>query len=430
LPSDRDDPGLEALRLRLEDEEKAYAEVLAAVDRLAAFAVPAEALPDLPDRLARLNVAWQAAPPPQGGGLGGALRRGAWDALGPAIARQTEFNALVVQVLNGYLAETAKLHERLRELAAALVRYLQRVQPLMDARDRMVSALATTRSELILEAFDRRLESLGRRLEGLLALRDRVEAVSEEARAIRGTLAAAAPPPTVAAAAARAADDSSYTAFENRYRGGREEIRERLAGYVPLFEDLAPVVDLGCGRGEFLALLRERGIAARGVEGNANAVRDCRGQGLEVLHGDLLDFLRAEPAGSLGGVFAAQVAEHLPPPALVGLLAAAHRTLRPGGLLVLETVNPRSVVGLLEVFNRDLTHERPLHPETLSFLAAAQGFTDVRVELRSPVDPSSRLQPIPADGLPERASAALNENMERLNGLLYGPLEYVLIARR
>ena len=221
MPSDRDDPGLEALRLRLEDEEKAYAEVLAAVDRLASFALPAEGLPELPARLGRLNAVWEPPPRPEGGGLAGALRQRAWDALAPAIARQTEFNALVVQVLNGYLAESARLHERLRELASALVAYLQRVQPLMDARDRMASALATTRSELILEAFDRRLESLGRRFEGLLALRDRLETVSEEVRAVRGTLAAAAPPPAVAAAAGRAAADSAYTAFENRYRGSR-----------------------------------------------------------------------------------------------------------------------------------------------------------------------------------------------------------------
>ena len=186
----------------------------------------------------------------------------------------------------------------------------------MDARDRMASALSTTRAELILEAFDRRLESLGRRIEGLLALRDRLEAVSEEMLAIRGTLAAAPLRPTVAAAATRAAADSAYTAFENRYRGSREEIRERLSDYVGWFEGL------GAGRGPGLrprrvpGLLRERGIAARGVEGNANVVQECRDKGLDVVHGDLLDFLRAEPGGSMGGVFAAQVAEHLPPPVL------------------------------------------------------------------------------------------------------------------
>ncbi len=430
MPGSRDDPGLEALRQRLEEEERAYAEVLAAVDQLATFGLPEESLPELPARLARLNETYAAPGPPQGGGLGGAFRARAFDALRPALEHQTEFNALVVQILNGYLGEAARLHARLRDLSVALVRYLQRVQPLVDARDRMASALATTRSELVLEAFDRRLESLGRRLAGLSALRDRLETVSEEVRAVRGTLASAAPPPAVAGAAVRAAEDAAYTAFENRYRGSREEIRERLRGYVPLFAGLAPVVDLGCGRGEFLELLKEAGVAARGVEGNANVVRECREKGLDVVSGDLVDFLRAQKAGSLGGVFAAQVAEHLPPPVLTAMLAEAHRALRAGGLLLLETVNPRSVVGLLEVFNRDLSHERPLHPDTLSFLAAAAGFSDVRVEMRTPVEPSSRLQPIPTEGLPERAAAALNENVERLNSFLYGPLEYVLFARR
>jgi len=97
---------------------------------------------------------------------------------------------------------------------------------------------------------------------------------------------------------------------------------------------------------------------------------------------------------------------------------------------VLETVNPRSVIGLLEVYNRDLTHEKPLHPDTLSFLAAAAGFGEVRVELRSPVEPAAQLQPVPGEGLPARAAEALNENVARLNALLYGPQEYALLATR
>jgi O-antigen chain-terminating methyltransferase len=140
--------------------------------------------------------------------------------------------------------------------------------------------------------------------------------------------------------------------------------------------------------------------------------------------------MRQQHDAALGGVFAAQVAEHLRPPVLADLLGQAHRTLRSGGLLVLETVNPRSLVGFLEVFNRDLTHERPLHPDTLSFLAAAAGFSDVRVELRSPVDPAARLQAVPAAGLPAATAAVINENVERLNALLYGPQEYALLARR
>ena len=413
---DDETPDLRALRKKLDDEEAAYASLLAALDALAGFPLPLERLPEQPAHMKRINALWEAPAPPAASGLAGRSRRKAWDALAPARERQVEFNSALVQVLNGHLDETARLHSHLRELAATLVGYFQRLLPVIDARDRLSSALATTRSELVLEAFDRRQEALARRLEGLLAL--------------RGALDAGAPPPAVAAAAARAAADSTYAAFENRFRGSAEEVRERLASYAGLFEGKGPVVDLGCGRGEFLETLREKGIGARGVEGNVHLARECRLKGLDVTRGDLLAFLRAEADVSLGGVFAAQVAEHLPPAVLEQVLREAHRVLRPGGLLVIETVNPRSVVGFLEVYNRDLTHERPLHPDTLRFLAAACGFTDVRVELRSPVDPAARLQAVPADGLPPRAAEALNENIERLNGLLYGPQEYALLARR
>ena len=424
-------PDLAALRARLDEEERAYASLLAALDGLAALPVPAERLPELPEKLAQLNRAWELPGPPDERGLSRIVHHKRWELFAPVFQRQTEFNSTLVQILNGYLEQTAALHTRLAQVTSTLVQYLQHVLPVMDARDRVSSALATTRAELVLEAFDRRQESLGRRLEGLLALRDRVEVLSEEMSAIRSTLAADAPPPAAAAgAAARAAEDAHYVAFENRFRGQRADLRERLAGYVELFDFLAPVVDLGCGRGEFLELLREKGIAARGVEGNAQAVAVCRANKLDVVEGDLVDFLRAQPARSLGGVFAAQVVEHLPPAVLQAMLAEAHRALRPAGRLVLETVNTRSVIGFLEVYLRDLTHCTPLHPETLSFLAAAQGFTEVRVELRSPVDPASQLQAVPTEGLPPRAAAVLNENAARLNALLYGPQEYVLIARR
>jgi SAM-dependent methyltransferase len=424
-------PDLHALRLKLQEEETAYAELLGALDRAAAFRLPLETRPDLPALLASLNALGPPLPAPaEGSGLKGRFRRAVWALLAPHQARQDERYAAVVQLLNVHVDESARLFGSLRDVLATLVRYLQRVLPVVDARDRLAGALATTRSELVLEAFDRRQESLGRRLSGLLALRDRLDAVAEEVSAVRQTLSASSPPPALAAAALEAAADAQYVAFENRFRGDREDVRARLADYVPLFAGLAPVVDLGCGRGEFLELLREGGVVARGVEGNAQAVQTCRGKGLEVSHGDLLAWLRAQPAASLGGVFAAQVAEHLPPAALQSMLGEAHRALRPGGLLVLETVNPRSVVGLLEVFNRDLTHQKPLHPETLRFLAAAAGFGEARVELRSPVEPAAQLQPVPQDGLPARTAQALNENVARLNALLYGPQEYALIARR
>jgi SAM-dependent methyltransferase len=422
--------GLEALRHRLEDEESAYAAALKALDELAAFPLPEETGPEIQDLLRELNGLWAPAARSPGRGLAGVLARFTLAATGPLFEQQMRFNEVLVRLLNAQLGHTARHHARLRELAEGLVRYAQRVEPMMDARDDMRVARTPTRAEQVLEVFDRRLESMAERLEGLAALRDRIEALSEEVRAVRGGLDAGAPPPEVARATIRAAADSTYTAFENRFRGAREQVRTRQEDYVDLFRDQAPVVDLGCGRGEFLGLLRTAGIEARGVEGNANVVRECRERSLDVVHGDLVEYLLAQEAGSLGGVFAAQVAEHLPPPVLGSLLAEAHRTLREGGVLLLETPNPASALAFHDVFIRDLTHERPLHPETLRFLAAAAGFSDVRVQMRNPVPEDVRLRLLPGSGLPPPVIQVLNENVERLNSLLFAPLDYAIIARR
>jgi len=163
--SDPEHPALEALRARLAQEETSYAEVLAAIDRLSVLSLPTEAAPEIRERLAELNALLSSAPAPSGGGWRGVIRRQAWSAMAPAIERQQAWNAALVQLLNAYVTQAELLHARLRELAAALVRYAQRVEPVVDARDRVATALATTRSELLLEAFDRRLESLSRRLD-------------------------------------------------------------------------------------------------------------------------------------------------------------------------------------------------------------------------------------------------------------------------
>jgi SAM-dependent methyltransferase len=379
LSHESEHPALEALRARLDEEEAAYSEVLAAVDRLASFPLPSEAAPEVRERLERLNVLWSPPGPPAPSGFGGALRRRAWDAVAPALERQSEFNAALVQLLNAHLGPLEGLHAHLRELAGALVRYVQRVQPLVDARARVASSLATTRSELLLEAFDRRLESMARRLDGLRVLRDRLVAMTEDPGQDR--------------------------------RAPGEEASPGLEDDVRLLRESAPVVDLASGRGELLEALVKAGVDCRGVDSSAARVRECRERGLNVVEGDAVAFLRDQPNGSLGGLFAGAIVERLAPAALQSLLVESHRTLRKGGLLLLEAGHP-------------------LHPDALSLLVAASGFGNVRVEPRSPTAPEARLQPVPSDGLPEATAAVLNDNVERLNALVYGPLAYALLARR
>jgi SAM-dependent methyltransferase len=430
VPDAKDHPALEPLRRRLAEEEAAYAEALAELDRFAAEVAPSGSASGAADELGALNALCQVLPAAGGAGMKDALRRRLLAPVVPALERQAAFDAALVRLLNAWRQreETAAAGQRL--LAAALVRYAQRVEPVMDARDRIRVAEAPSDAGLVLQEFERRLQAQQARLDGLLALRDRTEVLSEELRALRAVLSGAAPPPELARAADRAAADAAYTAFENRFRGSRDEIRSRQADYVALLRESAPVVDLGCGRGELLDALRAAGVVARGVESNANAAAECRERGLDVVQEDLVDFLRAQPDGSLGAVFAAQVAEHLPPPVLAVLLAESHRALRQGGLLVLETVNAASALAFLDVFIRDLTHERPLHPETLRFLAAAAGFSEVRVEWRSPVPDDVKLRTAPSGGLAPPVARVFNENVERLNALLFAPLDYALVARR
>ena len=377
-----DQPELDELREKLERETAAYAERLDALDALAEFELPVERLPGQPELMQKLNELWRPAPRPEAGGLGGAFRVRAWDAVAGDRERSEAFQSTLVQVLNGHLEEAARLDAHLRQVVGALVQYFQRVQPLLDVSDRHATGIAVAHSELILETFDRRLEQFDSRLRGLEALRERLDAMTEQVAALRTALRSEPPPPEQASEALRADADATYVAFENRFRGEPSELMERLSDYVGLFESQAPVVDLGCGSGAFLELLKAAGIEARGIDSNERAVQACREKGLDVERGDIVSHLEKCESGSLGGVFAAQVVEHLLPPALDRLLKASHRALRAGGHLVLETVNVSSVTAFVESYVRDITHERPLHPETLRFLVAAAGFSDARVELR------------------------------------------------
>lgn len=232
------------------------------------------------------------------------------------------------------------------------------------------------------------------------------------------------------AAQPSAAAVPDYFAFESRMRGTVEEIRERQRPYVDDLRASAPVLDLGCGRGEFLVLLREAGIQARGVDADSDMVAFARGEGVEVEQADALAYLDGLEDGSLGGLFAAQLVEHLPPPSLLRLLELAAVKLRPGGLLVAETINPLAPMALRNYF-ADLTHAQPLVPETLVLLARQAGFGSVEVRYLNEPPAEERLAPVelPPDPELDRARAALAANVERLNEQLFCPLDYAILAR-
>ena len=211
-------------------------------------------------------------------------------------------------------------------------------------------------------------------------------------------------PRTVAAQPAQAAVPD-YFAFEAKMRGSTADVRERQRPYVDDFRDAAPVLDVGCGRGE---LLGDAGIEARGIDADADMVAYARGEGLDVEQADALAYLDAQPDGSLGGVFAGQVVEHLPPTTLLRLLELAALKLRPGGRLIAETINPLSPLALRSYF-ADLTHAQPLVPETLVLLARQAGFREVETRFLN-------------------APRHVDDVDERIREILFAPLDYAIVA--
>jgi SAM-dependent methyltransferase len=185
--------------------------------------------------------------------------------------------------------------------------------------------------------------------------------------------------------------DEVYAAFENQFRGTPEHIKEGLKVYLPLLKDAgitSDILDLGCGRGEWLELLREEGLRARGVESNRAMIDNRHGQNLEIVDADAVSYLRGLPENSLRAVTAFHFVEHVGLAELIDLLDEIKRVLKPGGLLVVETPNPKNLVVGACNFYSDPTHHKPLFPETLEFILNHRGFVRTQLQYLHPVEGS------------------------------------------
>ena len=268
------------------------------------------------------------------------------------------------------------------------------------------------------------VDALSERADASAAAREQAERLVRELEERLARLERRAPaaggtsvPVTVAAQPA-AASVPDYFAFESRMRGSVDSIRNRQRLYVDVLRDAAPVLDAGCGRGELLGLLREAGVEARGIDADSDMVAYARGDGLDVEQADLVEYLQAAADASLGAIFMGQVVEHLPAPTLVQTFQLAAAKLRPGGVLIAETINPLSPIALRNYF-ADLTHAQPLVPETLELLARQSGFAETEIRYLNE----------PAERLTEPDDPVLAANVRRLNDLLFAPLDYALVAR-
>jgi O-antigen chain-terminating methyltransferase len=215
--------------------------------------------------------------------------------------------------------------------------------------------------------------------------------------------------------------------FEDEFRGGHDEMLARYRDLAERFVGCDPVLDLGCGRGEFLELLDEKGVEAWGVDIDAELVAAAAKRGVKVSHAEGLRALSNLDDASLGGLAAIQVVEHLSAQQLIDFVALAARKVRPGGKVCAETINPQSLYTFAHSFYLDPTHLRPVHPAYLMFLFREAGFAEVQIEWRSLPPGEDRLSP--AEGR-SRLPNQYNENIARLNQLLFAAQDYLVIATR
>lgn len=211
--------------------------------------------------------------------------------------------------------------------------------------------------------------------------------------------------------------------FADAFRGGRTDILGRAAEHVQLLAGAAPVLDLGCGRGEMLEALRDAGVEARGVDSDPAMAAACRRLGFAIEEGDAVAALRAARSGSLGGVTAIHLVEHLPVSGWMQLVEAAATALRAGGVLLVETPNPESLRVGAGLFWADPTHRAPVHPDALAFVAKAVGLEVLEVRR---LHPFPREQALANSAQPE----SVRELASKLDAWLSGPRDFLLVARK
>ena len=490
---------LARLKQERADADRAYNDALTALDgsvrRLRETPQPSPSYDE--HQITPLNERWDllGARPSRQPGWRGRVRSFILETVAPLFERQQAFNSTLIDHINRNvaihrevtraLAATIELLdeelEQLHHFERRLILYAQQITPYVDTKDRDVTRLIVEVSSGVsavsdelskrwesMRARERRYEQRAAEQEQTAAERDaQLEQTVTDLRASFGVVhqvtqtlkrelgrlqdAGSAtstvnvdqpvplPQQSTEDVLNQALDSYKYVGFENHFRGSTDDIRERLTAYLPHFSGVTDVLDVGCGRGEFLDLLRESGVTARGIDTNHEMVQVCLKRGVAAEEGDALTYLRGIPDGSLGGLFSAQVVEHLEPGYLLSLLDAAFLKLRPGAVLILETINAASWSAFFHSYIRDLSHVRPLHPDTLQYFVTASGFQNVRVEYRSPLPASFKLEPLPAhddetstEAPPASANLvhAFNRNVEKVNSLLFADQDFAVIAER
>ena len=412
------------------------------------------ALPEVPRApeptdAARLDAALRllaepAGPPDAGGGLRGWAHRLIWAIVAPSLAKQDAISRAladqlsstaraqrqVTQSLDTTLTLLRDELEALHTFQSTLVVWAQQITPYVDTKDREVTGLIRRVNENPVRLLERTMGLIQQRQ---VAMKRELERLGGETPTnTPGDTSRARP--SAPTSGPGSLDAFKYVGFEQAFRGTEADIAARLEGYCDRFAGASDVLDIGCGRGEFLGMLRDRGVKARGLDANREMVAICRDRDLDVAEGDAVSYLESLADASLGGIIATQVVEHFTSDYLLRFLDVAYHKLRVDSTIILETLNVDSWSAFFGPYLRDITHERPIPPDTLRFLLDASGFQRLELQFSSPADEGAKLKLL---DLPDTASddvtalvQTFNLNVDKMNTLLFTFLDYAVIGQK
>lgn len=337
------------------------------------------------------------------GGVAGRLRAFVRRLLRQDEERQKNFNLVVLDLVDGLRNDL----QAMRRDARADLESLQRDMSAMHvsiARDvegaRELVRIGAARGDALAAALDQKIESLAVRLRDVTT------------------------PLLTASTETSTQSDYLYRRLEDGLRGTDAEIRAAVAPYVALAREHQPVIDAGCGRGEFLVACRDAGIEARGFDTNERSVTDLKARGLDVGIDAIPHCFKSLADAAVGSILAMHVVEHLPVNDLFALFREAARVLRPGGLLMIETPNAESLLVSASEFWRDPTHLAPRHPAALTLLAREYGFSIENATAIHPFPEGTRITSRPDD------PPALGRVIDAINERLFGPQDLMLVVRK
>jgi SAM-dependent methyltransferase len=310
----------------------------------------------------------------------------------PEAERQKNFNITLLDLLRNIRASVDDARRDLRGDLEDVQRKAGEALGAESAKLHDLILVAARRNDALIAALDQKIETLAVRI------RDVVNPV--------------------------VTPDTLYRRLEDSLRGSEAEVRADVAHYVRLAAEHQPVLDVGCGRGEFLAACRDASISARGVDTNERSVADLKARGFDVAMAAIPECFGTYGDGSLGSILAMHVVEHLPVEALFALFREARRVLKPGGLLMIETPNAESIAISASDFWRDPTHLAPRHVAALTVLAREHGFEIAEVRAIHELAEGMRI-PIREDDAPE-----LQRVIHAINDRFFAPADLRLVLRR